>query len=263
MIAIARRRIMGANTIETLGYVSDGLIFMFDGIYNGGIGTHTNDPSKIKELVHGVELTNDPTYPLSMVCLDNGLYVDKNTTTMEKNAIFESEEYGDAVRNGAVTFEVCCLPSTEPISSYGTQEWGVNIAFGGMYYRRWMHRSVNLCVAINGKLYWVPSVDNRVDSFNKNMTVAKTYSQVSPSMNSGPSEQRIYTNGVVVNNKTYFWDGTKVVDNNIGVRAQPKSTSAHHTHPFVVYNIRMYNRGLTEAEVLANYAVDRERFGIG
>jgi hypothetical protein len=30
-----------------------------------------------------------------------------------------------------------------------------------------------------------------------------------------------------------------------------------------VYSVRVYNRHLTEAEVLANYAVDRERFGIG
>lgn len=30
-----------------------------------------------------------------------------------------------------------------------------------------------------------------------------------------------------------------------------------------VYSVRVYNRYLTEADVLANYAVDRERFGIG
>lgn len=247
-----------AGRTKLTSYIQNGLIAMFDGVENAGYGVHTEDPAKLREVVSGALIRQDENYPLEITCENNAILVHKNDIAAPRYAYFDSLAVGDANRNGTITVEICCLPSTETITSYNAQEWGIRINVGNV--QRWQQSSSALCVRCNGRLLYVPAKNiGNASAFNANVPIIRTETQVMPSVGASFAHCKVYHNSDRVTSSKDFYASTKDIFDGIKLEMRLHS-STERTHPYKVYNVRVYNRELTAEEVARNYKVDRMRF---
>lgn len=258
---INRRRIYNGGIKSTAKlYIQEGLIFMFDGIENAGYGKHTHIPTQIRECVNGAQI-NPPSSgtPLLLTCEDNALYVSKENGSRWR---FDVLGLADAINSGAITNEICCVPSTETITSYGSQEWGMIFSIGTMRIR-WLQDCTELCIQRNGRLLCIPSVNARnVTAFNNYNTVGKTYTDILPSLTTAWAKGQTYCNAIVSTGARDFWQGDTYNNSNTLYIGKSNTSGGNHSHPYRLYNLRLYNRALTAEEIAYNHNIDKIRFNL-
>lgn len=86
-------------------YVTDGLVAMWDGIWNNGIDSHSSKPEVIKDLVGAHDLTLVYGGYMGMVIGED--YFAPNNIYGGKVVNYDMSELANAIMNGVFTIEVC------------------------------------------------------------------------------------------------------------------------------------------------------------
>jgi len=274
IVAIAKpqRSILGADGTEytvsaapsAADYIQDGLILMWDGIENAGVGIHDPDASVWVDLVSGVELRIQSTAYWSR----GGLVIDRQkngVTTVFKGYPFFSV-YSDAVDARTLTFE-----TVYSLDYYGgTSGSGVNylvrptINIGDRPYGHLCPRSDN-AVYLNVNLsglgyYWKNATANALGIHS----LSGSYSP-----NGIRAYCKLYIDGFATGSGGTY-PTSQVSDADVDfqylkqgtARIGPYGNSATNVSVDVIHNYRIYNRPLSDSEVYHNYLIDKERFGL-
>lgn len=211
-------------------YVHDGLIAMWDGIENAGYGQHNASASAWKDLVGNNDLT----------------IVSGAQTITSNSVVFNDTALGGKLANeisNVVAIEFCGMITRNAASAvFVPNRTGTGGYASGFYcFASWY---------LNNSF----GSGNRKNGFsvgaNNPFTV---YSDYTTSESDFAAKA---LNGVVASAggaRDYY----SVFGNNVGF-------AYRSNYPFggVVYNLRIYSRSLTAAEIASNNAIDKERFGL-
>lgn len=241
---IMRRNLMAAKSGYTAkDYVQDGLIAMWDGIENAGWGVH------------------DPNMTDWMNLGSLGGYATKNGTPIV---------YADHIRLQDQTDENMSYFNTGINCSYFI---GLNLTFEVLCTSELVLSSDGVgifsCIQSAG-LGLKPTASGKRFYFNDGSakTVFADNEQIwtTPvSISNTKSENHIsaYKNGTFVASKS----GVGVLRNsnqNMWIGADPGGSGLAFNAPMTgnIYCVRFYGRDLSDAEIAANYAIDKARFGL-
>ena len=264
-----RRRMMASLCGWKNPYVTDGLIAMFDAFANTSTGSHTTNPNKLGLVVGGenrkfLQLSGYTTPIEDLVIVEDDSLLFKNQQGNSYLLLFNVPGVLAALTDGLCTMEACCQPCADgPITSHMTQEWGINFFAGGNNdysgIRRWMQRSESLSAAFNMDMFCIFSSTKDIDIFNRTKLTRQTHTTIA-SKTSRYFNGSIYENGKMLSgNPKRFWPGYQAKGDDVGFRMTSSNT---RSHDFRIFNFRFYSRQLTPDEIAANYAIDKERFGL-
>ncbi len=231
----------GTGTATAADYVQDGLVAMWDGIENAGWGQHADNPDVFVDLVgsdsigkYGSSVSS--VYPTWFSA--NALCARPYRNASLSTGLYDSLIGGDVTVELAATRE--STGSTVGLPAIAGGNW---LAFSGFIGLRLLLYNRGAAQYVDGFPNVGPysfAVTLAVDG-NGVMTIYKNgtfYANVNPGTMSPPSNGGWYIgqNLNLVNNSNYF--------------------------ALLTHSVRIYGRTLTAAEVAANYAVDKERFGL-
>lgn len=240
-------------------YVQDGLVAMWDGIENAGWGIHDPNATMWKDLVGG----NDLTLIESRTAENVGHWTDKSYFSPLKakgtnGNIFVrhgeiSQAFVDCANSARLTAEVCYKTLDEYSNNPGffrayesspLQEvilvWAYQFSFRGVAWNDNATRGVlNLTKGkFSSSSYRSYGLDSYAEAYNSASGISQAKTAVTSS--SSPS---MSTDGYVLIN---------CVTGDI----HPDSLQGD------MYCTRLYNRLLSDAEIAANYAIDKARFDL-
>ena len=233
---------------KTLGYVNDGLVAMWDGIYNVGTDTHDSTSTVWVDMVRNINSATFSNQNFDNDCLNVST---ASTTLLEDvDVILPTRPYTVEIVSEEVTKSVDSNAASG-VKIYNTHTVG--------YFR---HQKNNV---------WGPA-NFHVKKLYCAMTISGlTYNQVYPKanksfviMNYNPTNTtnivnavKVYYNSVLRSTKRYAfsWGDEPTQNTKLTITG---STSGAYKY----YNIRIYNRQLSADEIAANYAVDVRRFNI-
>ena len=212
-------------------YVTGGLVAMWDGEWNAAGGKHNDTATAIKDLVGSCDLSIVDTttigvnyfLPASIQNVVNLLSSVPLPTTIRAIEMTVTDASGGINNFGIMTI----AQSYRGVCKFS--QW-IGCGSRGNYLMR--QQSVN-----SGIVVW--SINYNNDNNNTDVSFCKNGEAVS-----GAS---INWSNVAMNDGT---DGDKLVR----VRAPYADCR--------IYSIRLYSRALTAAEIAANYAIDKARFGV-
>ena len=214
-------------------YVKDGLVAAWDGIGNAGVGVHADNAAVWKDIVGGYEfaLTN------VTVNVDRMTFAGSTTSYGALDAAGTAATF-DAAKNG--TLEIVFASRNLNAAQVLLQTPANNgMTFG---YSQSAISIVPFSGSVNKPLFPVTLRQGEVYSF------AVRYSSGAP--------VSALANGENLNSPSGgYWSPGEGDETFVGNRA-----SKAHGFPGGIYCIRLYNRQLTDAEIIANCAVDAKRF---
>ena len=213
-------------------YVQDGLVAAWDGIGNAGVGVHANDTAVWKDVIGGYEfaLTN------VTVNVDRMTFAGSTTSYGTLDAAGTAATF-DAAKNG--TLEI--VFASRSLNAQVLLQTPANngMTFG---YSQSAASIVPFSGSVNKPLFPVTLRQGEVYSF------AVRYSSGAPVSALANGENLNSPNGG-------YWSPGEGDETFVGNRA-----SNAHGFPGTIYCIRLYSRQLTDAEIIANCAVDAKRF---
>ena len=211
-------------------YITDGLIAMWDGVWNIGGGKHDPDATVWKDLVGYRDLTLTEYGHFD----DNSFYAERNSSVA--NMTFAAN-YIKPI--GGKDFELISAHTEGCILVDSGMEGGSQklITFANPY--GVIVRSYTPCVYMYGL-----SGNGGKIKFNQKMSIS---SKAEPNYSG-----IVYVNGQDATVGSY----NHYVGTGGGRFIDVKNIGGH------LYNIRVYNRELTIDEIQHNYLVDKERFGL-
>ena len=216
-------------------YVTDGLVAMWDGIWNVGIGEHDEDSSTWKDLASGLDtvLPSVAYVPDSCIGFTGNSDVTYNV----------SQETLDVLMSADVTIEACLYICPAPGAPYRiifvTSGWEIYI------YTPRTASSSQKYIFYNyyGRASSVDSILDADGTFLGTMTLTCSTDAMMGTR---------YKNGLY---------STKATFSSIP-QSEITSLTSRFWSGVRVYSIRIYNRPLSAEEVSYNYAIDKERFGM-
>ena len=240
-LGMMRRRCVG-KSLSTKDYVQDGLVAMWDGIENIGVGRHSDNASEWIDLTgngRDMQLINDAYFNAnSIVAEGNPVAEYTNTIPLEQHITQEIVFKVDSdVRDNTSSRTVIAFFGNTINNS------GYNFCTTGLAYNRtdisrsgWMVKT-NQIVRANS-LYIPKTTVCSTIIYSENNTLSTT-------------PRKIIINGTtLVANAPDVWANTNKI-NRLG--------SAFSGN---IYAVRIYNRALTEDEISKNFELDKERFGL-
>ena len=233
-----------ANAATTGLYVQNGLIACWDGIENAGVGVHNPSATVWKDLVAGREfaLTNVTVDDDRMTFAGPAGVTTPATSYGTLSAADTTATFGNAV-NG--TMEIVYASRNKTASSIILQAGRLGLSFG-----IWL---------TGGSSYILPySSASNVSKPSFVFESGTATNAVSVRYSSGYSESA-FANGssLGVYQDNHF--GTTGDETIIGTRAAKNNCHFDGS----IYCIRLYDRKLTDAEIVANHNVDVVRFILG
>ena len=209
-------------------YVTDGLIAMWDGIWNSGIGVHETKPDFISDLVgHNSLFLTWGAYGTGIVIGEDNFAI--NNIRGGKAANYDMTELKDAILDGNFTIDVCVR-----IDVKNGQLWIIDDdtrMYGASAYMSWLK--------VRGAL-------TLIDALYQMQGEKATLTCVGSS-----NGNIVYRDGVAFKN---FGIGTRTVSDGIEIGYGTAGG-------WFFYCVRIYNRALTDEEVEYNHLIDQERFG--
>lgn len=206
-------------------YVQDGLIAMWDGVENAGWGVHDPNATTWKDLIGSDDMSFNlaPTVDADGFVYPNGGY-SSSSIARTLNA-YTIEICGDLRPKGVTSNDV-----------FSFQRKNATDSLHGVQY---------FIIQKNPNYFYAP-VSN----------VPTVYSTVALAVDNGTTGVS-FAGGVRLsgNNSLYVADSVYVIANSLRTRTVNSKARKFH-------NIRLYSRALTAAEIAANYAIDKERFGL-
>lgn len=235
MLIAARNAILAGGGGWKNPYVTDGLIAMWDGEWNGGVGgTHDATIAKWKDLIGGLEFDN---YGSGISFQSDCVKIEGNSSYLKRESSFVKPLILGNGDSAYFTIELCADPAAAAFSDVSFAEW-IKIS----------DTQLKIYGGNNGRyttFWYSKGTLQYYENYNANR---RTIAVVS-----NGTQSSIYTNGTYANaanngssirwvdewklggGKTAYWSGN-------------------------IYAHRVYNRALTAAEIAANYAVDAQRF---
>ena len=214
-------------------YVQTGLIACWDGIANAGAGAHADNAAVWKDIVGGYEfaLTN-------VTVVENGISFAGNETSYGTLSAAGTAATFDAAKNG--TMEVVFVSRNASVPQVLVQTpAGNGMTFG-------YSSSSSAIVPFSGSA--------QKPAFPFSLGTARHSFSVRYS--SGASTSPAFADGSKLNTTGGgYWAPGEGDETFVGNRA-----SKAHGFPGTIYCIRLYSRQLTDAEIVANHAVDALRF---
>jgi len=239
------------ESVSAKDYVQDGLVAMWDGIWNAGWGRH-NDHAKIwKNLMEDSRLD----FIIDgMVVGDN--FVNSNRLASETDAILPQTDFTIEVV-GCNSDVIGANNQNTPLLAYGAAG---NNQFGFGFTRSWAMMLFYSYGTTDGKNdAWAYGQAYEEDSFS----IPRSWSGQS-AMSGG---RLFYKNGVrFVNDSwrprqgTYYPSDANSLKIGYGEEADMSRAGASGKRTY--YCIRFYNRCLLDDEVKYNCSIDEERFGL-
>lgn len=219
-------------------YVTDGLVAMWDGEWNAGGGVHDANATTWVDLVGGKTIS----LPSSAQVLDNKMtFVEAaNSSTITYNTskpVYSVFHTYRMLNPNQVSQSIFWLLSTGTSSSTGAYSWNSNTPLR-------VFRGVN----------WQSVV---VQDYDAPCEIGNIYS-ISQDSSSPDNVFAIYVNGV----KIYELAGANWIFGYEFATTGSYNIGAASDRPQDVYNIRLYNRALTDAEIADNYSINRARFNL-
>ena len=220
-------------------YVEDGLIAYLDGINNTGFG-HSTETAIWKDLSnHGNDATlyNSPTWNNNSLTFDGKTNYGRleNTTNM-------TYENGVKLETRVKTISLVGPTYQEFFGNW--EGAGIGIAYYNTnQYSSNMHAN---------SAWFTALIDDNISNLDEYYTITTTYNN---------SEQKLYINGILV--KTENRGNNVIITPSpapfaIGGNPSPTGMNAYNNVEF--QNVLIYDRALTENEVLRNYQVDLARY---
>lgn len=210
-------------------YVADGLVAWWDGLWNAGLGVHDAAATVWRDLVGGFDININKT----------GISTGSNMVRFRGYSYVERSLNGLSIR----TEEIVCAGysvSSNPTSGGGTEP----------------------AILSNGGWKLQYNINNRRAGWG----VAGQYN---PTLWSGPGADGAAFAAAFSSDGTtrreYFSGAQFLVRSRTGTLPSQLALSRDSSRRMTECDIlclRIYNRVLTDAEVAANYAVDKERFGL-
>ena len=235
-------------------YVADGLVAWWDGIWNAGIGVHDATATVWRDLAGGNDATwQGPAFSASTWhWLADGFdfsATDANKRYWKTGAA--SSAVRDAINSGAATLEFAAprlanngciihIANDTLVDNLVAVFANDNLQFA--IHRAWNNGRSNLAFARNsaGSAAYVATAFSVAGKQFKNGSLKGNGATPDPSAADAASNAYIALGGF----------------------ASSSLTSSGRNYQGSINCIRIYNRALTDAEVAANYAADKERFGL-
>ena len=211
-----------------LPYVTEGLVAMWDGIWNSGIEEHSAMPEVIKDLVGDHDLTLVyGGYNRGMAIGED--YFAPNNIYGGKVVNYDIYELKDAILSGQFTIEICVQINVKNGQLFLIDD--NTRMYGASQYMSWLKFRGSLTL---------------IDTIYTNPGETTTFC-----LTSGNGSNRIFRDGIV---KYNFNIGSQMVSDGIELGQATAGGWIYHS-------IRIYNRALTDEEIELNHLIDRERFG--
>ena len=236
--------IMVTPTASDLGYVDNGLMCLYDGEYNSEFG-------KSKKTNNWYDLSNNN---------NNGTLTNFNLNNASgwtgNSLLFDGIDDWVAMKylySNNITVEIASRIVSEKA---GKKLYMIdNYESGGIGIERTTDGYMLGAVNINGTYYTLKSNDS-----NSNMKYSMTLKYDGTNINFRENENK-YSLPIVGIIKapvssTIFALGVNPIGNNYTIEKEEAFNN------FEVYSVRIYNRALSEEEIIQNYNVDKNRFGI-
>lgn len=233
LINLRNALMAGKRTPTAKDYVQDGLIAMWDGIENAGWGTHDASATTWKDLIGSADITL-----VRAVVNSDHIYFPKGTS------------------NSNIGYGTANFPNP-----YGTMEIGFSL-----------DDNVGYCIVSIGNIYsgwglcnFARSGLGRIisDTYDSGAGPYAPYTTqevctISITKDPGPSSKDIFKNGAKQSLGT-IPSGSRY---NAGTNSINSSTNQTRSSNIHMRFIRIYSRVLTDAEIAANYAIDKARFNL-
>lgn len=220
---IDRRRVMGKKD-DT--YIQDGLIAWYDGEWNESIGRHNASATQWNNLVDGTTpITNIDS---RFTWYDNHLFIP------------QIQNIGTLPNLVPITLEV--------VLTFGGSGFYPAFTLPAVNYTQsvWISIRANNTVNFANGGYYAPIQRGAIQSVSA-LGVSNGYSPINPKAIFINGDDKIIKSGGATGSgslgsfHSFFYWGSGTTD---------------------IYSIRMYNREITEDEVLYNYNIDKQRFNI-
>jgi hypothetical protein len=225
MLIGARNYLWGGKKWQN-PYITDGLVAMWDGVWNIGPGKHSDTTSEWVDLVAGKKATGITAGQVGAdYMLSDGVhqrYLPAVGTAVGKNNFAVQAVCTNVVRN-ANAFAVLAAEN-DYMSMYWPSTSGSNFLFK--------------TTTSNTR----PNVN-----FSGGLITALLYSNLYGRLTSGTTQG----NSVYLGNSAWS-----------GVRLQWSNPWGNNRGTLKLHCVRIYNRAITPEEVAQNYAIDKERFGL-
>ena len=223
-------------------YVADGLVAMWDGIWNAGGGKHTDDVAAIVPIV-GTRISLSPNF----IVHSDGLYnaTLNNSSKMIIDLAAPVVDVGTGPGGGS-TIELvigCDSYRTANNGSFVAGEPWTSTTKWEFY--AYPTSSTPTVRAFSGNVTW--------DTYEKFVADGVVRSHVL---------RRVYSG---TNNLTYWRNGVRLKFVTMNGRNQITHTRIVFRlggFPGILKAVRVYGRPLTDAELAAHYAIDKTRFGL-
>lgn len=219
-------------------YIQDGLIAMYDGKNNTGLGH--DDTSKVWVDLSGNG--HDGTIIGDINWNDDSLSFNGTTNAVNLGRIDLQD----------ITMEIIVLDEGVNTDDYVT--YVANFENGGYGVGRYVKKGLSMDVHINSE--WVQVYSKNTFVANKKISLSGSYSNNKLRFyEAGVLQQESNPNGSIdmTTNNTVMMIGANPSGNDDPVWSLLKGK---------VYSVRIYNRALSEEEVKQNYTVDKVRFGL-
>lgn len=222
-------------------YVTDGLVAWWDGIWNAGLGVHDANATVWKDLTGTYEMTaTAATDTWGTNCLQMGTTIWNLTPKTQFIHLLNSPQRV----GGAYTIEmVLSHPSNGKKNIFGQIYTVLDVHADGFNEIVWMKSGTDI------RISWTSEKIHSISLSSER--VGNTANQKATWRHNGGNTQsatRAYTSA------------SDSQDNPLGIGCG--QYVAYGIATARIYCIRLYSRVLTDAEVAANYAVDKERFGL-
>lgn len=229
-------------------YVTDGLIAMWDGEWNAGGGVHDGTVTEWYDLTGN----NHRMYAPSPSWGTNYAYCENNAESRFRETAAEAEWFRDLVATGKYTVELVITP---PVGGGGNALNYYVIGFGFLF------SSLAYTVTNSGACFDLATQGTVINTRQVVMINGLNYmaprcAQLSCNVSSGI----LACNGTEAAISGTFNVTMERQGMALGARGNlgDYSSSREMKH----FRFAVYNRPLTSAEMAANYAIDKERFGL-
>ena len=218
------------RVISAADYVQDGLVAMWDGIENAGWGVHDDTATKLFELVSG-----QTDYGVASTFTAN---TDNMEVSVENASVSTHSHFGAAVAN-AISSGYVYIEAIVFVDSLGGQIYGNKIqivdgTFG------WQYRT-----GVGG-----------LSMFSSGWVSARDISTINA------DKVRLAIDLDSINSTITYHVGTQSsAAKSIKISSLPSIASIRHVGT-KIFNIRSYNRPLTDEEINYNYSIDKIRFNL-
>jgi hypothetical protein len=241
LINLRNAMMAGKRTPTAKDYVQSGLVAMWDGIENAGWGTHDSAATTWKDLVGNRDWTlgTSTSYEWTANSFD----------AKDQFAATQDLIYGRDVN--VTTMEVCARikpPRPRPAANFAFIIIGRQTTTGNPYFGL-LYRNPSGQNALMGGQSFFAGTSNEFDG------IAASFSFPDYTKTSAIG----YFNGT-----SRAASGNNTLDYNATTRGTVARIggTAQQSMPIEVYNIRLYSKILTAAEIAANYAIDKARFNL-